>query len=36
LQKDRVEPTAAIRAKAAELTKGMTNDDAKLHAFTAS
>jgi hypothetical protein len=33
LQKDRVEPTAAIRAKAAELTKGMTNDDAKLHAL---
>jgi tetratricopeptide (TPR) repeat protein len=32
LQRDRVEPTAAIRAKAAELTKGMT-DDAKLRAL---
>jgi tetratricopeptide (TPR) repeat protein/transglutaminase-like putative cysteine protease len=30
LQKDRVEPTAAIRAKAAELTKGMSDDAAKL------
>jgi tetratricopeptide (TPR) repeat protein len=30
LQKDRVEPTAAIRAKAAELTQGMTDDAAKL------
>jgi tetratricopeptide (TPR) repeat protein/transglutaminase-like putative cysteine protease len=33
LQKDRIEPTAAIRAKAAELTKGMTNDAAKVHAL---
>jgi tetratricopeptide (TPR) repeat protein/transglutaminase-like putative cysteine protease len=33
LQKDRVEPTPAIRAKAAELTKGMTDDAAKLHAL---
>jgi tetratricopeptide (TPR) repeat protein len=33
LQKDRVEPTAAIRAKAAELTRGMTDDAAKLHAL---
>jgi len=33
LQKERVEPTAAIRAKAAELTKGMTDDAAKLHAL---
>jgi len=33
LQKDRIEPTAAIRAKAAELTKGMTDDAAKLHAL---
>jgi tetratricopeptide (TPR) repeat protein len=31
LQKNRIEPTAAIRAKAAELTKGMTDDAAKLH-----
>jgi len=31
LQKERIEPTAAIRAKAAELTKGMTDDAAKLH-----
>ncbi len=30
LQKERVEPTAAIRAKAAELTKGMADDTAKL------
>jgi tetratricopeptide (TPR) repeat protein len=30
LQKDRIEPTPAIRAKAAELTKGMTDDAAKL------
>jgi|HubBroStandDraft_1064217.scaffolds.fasta_scaffold18075_2 tetratricopeptide (TPR) repeat protein/transglutaminase-like putative cysteine protease len=35
LQKDRVEPTPAIRAKAAELTKGLTDDDAKLHALYA-
>ncbi len=33
LQKDRVEPTAAVRAKVAELTKGMTGDAAKLHAL---
>jgi tetratricopeptide (TPR) repeat protein len=33
LQKDRIEPTPAIRAKAAELTKGMTDDGAKLHAL---
>ncbi len=33
LQKDRVEPTAAIRAKAAELTKGMTDDYDKLRAL---
>ncbi len=33
LQKDRIEPTPAIRAKAAELTKGMTDDAAKLNAL---
>jgi len=33
LQKDRIEPTAAIRAKEAELTKGMTDDAAKLRAL---
>ena len=33
LQKDRIEPTPAIRAKAAELTKGTTDDAAKLHAL---
>jgi len=33
LQKDRVEPTAAIRVKAAELTRGLTDDAAKLHAL---
>lgn len=33
LQKERVVPTAAIRAKAAELTRGMTDDAAKLHAI---
>ena len=33
LQADRVVPDAAIRAKAAELTKGTTNDDAKLRAI---
>ena len=33
LQKARVEPTAAVRAKAAELTNGMTDDDAKLRAL---
>ena len=31
LQKERIEPTPAVRAKAAELTKGMTDDAAKLH-----
>lgn len=33
LQSDRVVSDAAIRAKAAELTKGAANDDAKLHAI---
>jgi tetratricopeptide (TPR) repeat protein len=33
LQKERVEPTEAIRAKAAELTKGMTDDATKLRAL---
>jgi len=33
LQKERVEPSAAIRAKAAELTKGLSNDGAKLQAI---
>jgi len=33
LEKDRVEPSPAVRAKAAELTKGMTDDSAKLHAI---
>lgn len=33
LQKDRVEPSAAIRAKAAELTKGVPDDAAKLRAL---
>jgi transglutaminase-like putative cysteine protease len=33
LQKDRIEPTPAVRAKAAELTKGMTDDAAKLRAL---
>lgn len=33
LQRDRVEPSAAIRAKAAELTQGMTDDAAKLRAL---
>ncbi|HUO24232.1 MAG TPA: DUF3857 domain-containing protein [Candidatus Aquilonibacter sp.] len=33
LQKDRVEPTPAIRAKAAELTQGMTDDADKLRAL---
>src|SRR6202008_2631020 len=32
-QKNRIEPAAAIRAKAAELTKGMTDDAAKLRAL---
>jgi tetratricopeptide (TPR) repeat protein/transglutaminase-like putative cysteine protease len=33
LQKDRIEPSAAIRAKAADLTKGMTDDSAKMRAL---
>jgi tetratricopeptide (TPR) repeat protein len=33
LQKERIEPTPAIRAKAAELTKGLTDDAAKLRAL---
>ena len=33
LQKDRIEPTPAIRAKAGELTKGLTDDAAKLQAI---
>ncbi|HZW92208.1 MAG TPA: DUF3857 domain-containing protein [Candidatus Eremiobacteraceae bacterium] len=33
LQKDRIEPAPAIRAKAAELTKGMTDDAAKLRSL---
>ena len=33
LQKDRVVPSASIRAKAAELTKGLTGDAAKLQAL---
>jgi tetratricopeptide (TPR) repeat protein len=33
LQKDRIEPTPEIRAKAAELTKGMTDDAAKMRAL---
>ncbi len=33
LQKDRIVPIPAIRAKAAELTKGMTDDAAKLRAL---
>ncbi|MFZ0278175.1 MAG: DUF3857 domain-containing protein [Candidatus Sulfotelmatobacter sp.] len=33
LQKDRVVPTAAIRVKAAELTKGLTDDASKLRAL---
>jgi FOG: TPR repeat len=33
LQKDRIEPTAAVQAKAAELTKGMTDDAAKMRAL---
>lgn len=33
LEKDRVEPSPAVRAKAAELTKGMTDDSAKLRAI---
>jgi tetratricopeptide (TPR) repeat protein len=33
LQKDRIEPSSAIRAKAAELTKGLSDDEAKLRAI---
>lgn len=33
LQKERVEPSPAIRAKAAELTKGMTDDATKIQAL---
>jgi Tfp pilus assembly protein PilF len=33
LQKERVEPTAAIRAKAAELTKGLSYDNARIRAL---
>lgn len=33
LQKDRVEPSPAIRAKAQELTKGLTDENAKLQAI---
>jgi tetratricopeptide (TPR) repeat protein len=33
LQRDRIEPSAAVRAKAAELTKGLSDDDAKLRAI---
>jgi tetratricopeptide (TPR) repeat protein len=33
LQKERIEPTSAIRVKAAELTRGMTDDSAKLRAI---
>ncbi len=33
LQKERIEPTPAIRAKAAEVTKGMTDDADKLRAL---
>ena len=35
LQKDRIDPSPAVRAKAAELTKGMTDDSAKLQALYA-
>jgi len=33
LQKDRVDPTPAVRAKAAELTKGLADDAAKLRSI---
>ena len=33
LQKDRIEPSSAVRAKAAELTKGLTDNDARLRAI---
>ncbi len=32
LQRDRVKPSAEIQAKAAELTKGLTDENAKIHA----
>jgi Tfp pilus assembly protein PilF len=35
LQKERAEPTSAIRAKAAELTQGLSDDSAKLRAIYA-
>ena len=35
LQKERIEPSPAVRAKAAELTKGLTDDAAKLQALYA-
>lgn len=35
LQKERVEPSPAIRAKAAEITKGLTDDSTKLEAVYA-
>lgn len=33
LQKERAQPSDAVRAKAAELTKGLTTDTAKLHSL---
>jgi tetratricopeptide (TPR) repeat protein len=33
LQRDRVKPSAEIQAKAAELTKGITDENAKIHAL---
>jgi tetratricopeptide (TPR) repeat protein len=33
LQEERVKPTSEVTAKAAELTKGATNDEAKIHAL---
>ncbi|HTZ98989.1 MAG TPA: DUF3857 domain-containing protein, partial [Candidatus Aquilonibacter sp.] len=33
LQKDRAEPSLAVRAKAADLTNGLTDDSGKLHAI---
>jgi len=33
LQKERVEPSATVKAKAAELTKGLTDDETKLRAL---
>lgn len=35
MQKDRIEPSPAVRAKADELTKGLGDDDAKLRAIYA-